>query len=47
VTVSGWKEEIDGQGWLVKEVMHSLNEGSGWTSKVQMEMGTTGSSDYP
>ncbi|MBB2777981.1 UNVERIFIED_ORG: phage protein D [Comamonas terrigena] len=41
VTVSGWKEEIDGQGWLVKEVMHSLNEGSGWTSKVQMEMGAS------
>ncbi|MDH0200819.1 phage late control D family protein [Comamonas aquatica] len=39
VTVSGWKEEINGQGWLVKEVVHSLNEGSGWTSKVQMERG--------
>lgn len=36
VRVSGFKPEIDGQGWLVKEVTHTLGDG-GLTSKVQME----------
>lgn len=40
IKVSGWKEEIDGDDWLVKEVTHSLNDGSGWTSKAQMERGS-------
>lgn len=34
----GFKPEIDGQGWLVKEVTHTLDDG-GLTSKVQMERG--------
>ncbi len=36
VRVEGFKPEIDGQGWLVKEVTHTLGDG-GLTSKVQME----------
>ncbi|QXZ10265.1 phage late control D family protein [Comamonas sp. Y33R10-2] len=36
VRVVGFKPEIDGQGWLVKEVTHTLGDG-GLTSKVQME----------
>lgn len=39
ITVQGFKPEIDGQGWLVKEVTHTLNEGSGWTTKASMERG--------
>lgn len=39
ITVQGFKPEIDGQGWLVKEVTHTLNEGSGWTTKAVMERG--------
>lgn len=39
ITVQGWKEEIDGQDWLVKEVTHNLDDGSGWTTKAQMERG--------
>ena len=38
VRVTGFKEEIDGQGWLVKEVCHTLSDG-GLGSKVQMERG--------
>ena len=36
VRVTGFKPEIDGQNWLVKEVTHTLGDG-GLTSKVQME----------
>lgn len=36
VTVTGFKEQIDGQDWLVKEISHTLSDG-GLTSKVQME----------
>lgn len=39
VKVSGFKTEIDGDDWLVKEVTHTLNEGSGWTTKASMERG--------
>lgn len=39
VKVTGWKPEIDGDDWLVKEVTHTLNEGSGWTTKAAMERG--------
>ena len=39
IKVTGWKEEIDGEDWLVKEVTHTLNESNGWSSKVQMERG--------
>lgn len=39
VTVTGFKSEIDGQGWLVKEVCHELDEG-GLTSKLKMERGS-------
>lgn len=38
VRVKGWKADIDGQGWLVKEVVHTLGDG-GLSSKVQMERG--------
>lgn len=37
VQVSGFKPEIDGGEWLVKEVTHSMTDGNGWTSKAQME----------
>ncbi|WP_081007677.1 contractile injection system protein, VgrG/Pvc8 family [Comamonas testosteroni] len=40
VRVTGFKPEIDGQGWLVKEVTHTLGDG-GLTSKVQMERAAT------
>lgn len=40
VKVTGWKPEIDGDDWLVKEVTHTLNEGSGWTTKAVMERGS-------
>lgn len=36
VTVQGFKPEIDGQGWLVKRVEHSLDE-SGFTTQLEME----------
>lgn len=39
IKVSGFKTEIDGDDWLVKEVTHTLNEGSGWTTKASMERG--------
>lgn len=35
VRVTGFKPEIDGRGWLVKEVTYTLGYG-GLTSKVQM-----------
>ena len=38
VRVVGFKPEIDGNSWLVKEVTHTLGDG-GLTSKVQMERG--------
>lgn len=37
VRVIGFKPEIDGQGWLVKEVTHTLDDNGGLSSKVQME----------
>lgn len=39
IAVRGFKPEIDGQDWLVKEVTHRIDGGSGWTSQVQMERG--------
>lgn len=47
ITVQGFKPEIDGQGWLVKEVTHTLNEGNGWTTKASMERGGNGAADAP
>lgn len=41
IRVVGFKPEIDGQDWLVKEVTHRMDGGSGWTSQVQMELGGT------
>lgn len=38
VRMTRFEPEIDGQGWLVKEVTHTLGEG-GLTSKIQMERG--------
>lgn len=38
IAVHGFKPEIDGQDWLVKEVTHRMDGGSGWTSSVQMEL---------
>ncbi len=46
ITVTGFKQEIDGQDWLVKEVTHTLNEGSGWTTKAQMERGNPDESTH-
>ena len=43
----GFKPEIDGQGWLVKEVTHSLDGNGGLTSKVQMERGADNEEDKP
>lgn len=37
IAVHGFKPEIDGQDWLVKEVTHRMDGASGWTSQVQME----------
>ena len=34
----------DWQGWLVKEVTHTLGD-SGWTTKVSMERGVSQSED--
>lgn len=44
ITVQGFKSEIDGQGWLVKEVTHTLGD-SGWTTKASMERGVSQSED--
>lgn len=44
IKVSGWKEDIDGDDWLVKEVTHTLNDGNGWTTKAQMERGASSGS---
>lgn len=38
VTVAGFKPQIDGQGWLVKTVTHTL-DGSGLVTKADMERG--------
>ncbi len=39
ITVSGFKEKIGGQDWLLKEATQTLDDGSGWTTKAQMERG--------
>ena len=39
VQVKGFKPEIDGQGWLVKEVVHHIDDRGGFTSKLSMERG--------
>ena len=36
VTVAGFKPEIDGEGWLVKSVEHSIGDG-GYTTKLECE----------
>lgn len=36
VTVEGFKPEIDGEGWLVKSVEHSIADG-GYTTKLECE----------
>ena len=41
IRVVGFKPEIDGQDWLEKEVTHNLDDGSGWTTKAQMERAGT------
>lgn len=46
ITVTGFKPEIDGQDWLVKEVTHRMDGGSGWTTQVQMERGGTKEDHY-
>lgn len=45
IKVAGFKPEIDGEGWLVKEVVHTLDDGSGWTTKASMERGGDGAAD--
>lgn len=39
VTVQGFKHEIDGTGWLVKTVTHTLDGNGGFTTKADMERG--------
>lgn len=39
VTVRGFKDQIDGTGWLVARATHSLAEG-GFTTQVEMETGS-------
>ena len=34
VRVTGFKEDIDGHGWLVKEVCHTLSDG-GWAARCR------------
>ena len=41
VTVTGFKPEIDGAGWLVKSVEHSLGDG-GFTTSIEMELQGSG-----
>lgn len=37
-TLSGWgKPEIDGAAWLVKKCTHSLEAGSGFTTRIELE----------
>lgn len=35
--VSGWKPQIDGTGWSVGRVVHSLNDG-GFTTALELEI---------
>lgn len=37
VTVQGFKPEIDGEGWLVKSVEHSLGDG-GYSTQLECEL---------
>ncbi|MCL1962474.1 MAG: contractile injection system protein, VgrG/Pvc8 family [Desulfovibrionaceae bacterium] len=47
VTVSGFKPEIDGEGWLVVSVEHSLGDG-GFTTRIEMELqGSAPDGDAP
>jgi phage protein D len=37
VTVQGFKPEIDGEEWLIKKISHTMNAGSGYTCKLDLE----------
>jgi len=37
VTVRGWKPQIDGTGWLIVKITHTIGDG-GYTSQVEMEV---------
>ena len=37
--VSGWKPQIDGTGWSVGRVVHSLND-SGFTTALELDVAT-------
>ncbi len=37
LTVSGFKNEIDGTGWLVAKATHSIDPGSGFTTELELE----------
>lgn len=38
VTVHGFKPEIDGTDWRIVKVSHSINEGSGFTTRLELEI---------
>jgi hypothetical protein len=38
VTVSGFKPEIDGTDWLVQQVTHDIDESSGYTCSLELEI---------
>lgn len=40
-SVTGWKPEIDGTGWVVAKVKHTYS-GNGYTSALEMEVATRG-----
>jgi phage protein D len=37
VTVTGFKDQIDGTTWLISEVTHRLDKGGGFTTDLKME----------
>lgn len=37
VTVSGFKAEIDGTGWLVAKATHAINASSGFVTSIELE----------
>lgn len=41
VTVEGFKPEIDGEGWLVKSVEHTLGDGE-FTTQIELERQSDG-----
>lgn len=42
VTVSGFKPEIDSTDWRIVKVTHSINDGSGFTTRLELEIAGEG-----